>query len=73
MGRDYSPNGTGTSEWKFLGCFTGLKGKRRTKRLILSLYANRETALRSSEVNTRYCSNDCSGFTVLEFVYGVYI
>jgi len=33
----------------------------------------REIALRSSEVTRSCCSNDCRGFTVFEFVYGVYI
>ena len=35
MGRDYSPILSGASERNFLGCFTGMKAKRRTKCLIL--------------------------------------
>ena len=35
MGRDYSPILSGASERNFLGCFTGMKAKRRTKCLKL--------------------------------------
>ena len=36
MGRDYSPIWTGASELDFLGCFTTMKAKRRTKQLIFN-------------------------------------
>ena len=35
IGRDYSPSLSGARDRDFLGCFTGMKAKRRTKRLIL--------------------------------------
>ena len=31
IGRDYSPSLSGTRDREFLGCFTGMKAKRRTK------------------------------------------